>query len=128
MAGISAELGRVFDRIGQGLEEHGYTVYRVPFLFGGPESVAPDRSEAGQRAGYPMLTYNNVLLEVSQDVRRAYVPRYGLQALDAAGAEAWSRAGFHVAPIDGLTISAMYGGALRCAVKVLGRSRPADGA
>jgi len=33
---------------------------------------------------------------------------------------AWA-AGFEARPIDGLTISAMYGGALRCSVKVLAR-------
>ena len=122
MAAISDRLGPVFDRIGRGLEEYGYTVHRIPFLFGGPESVPPDRQEAGQRAGYPMLTYNNVLLQAEGDVRRVYLPRYGLGAMDAAASRAWERLGFHASHIDGVTISAMYGGALRCAVKVLRRS------
>jgi hypothetical protein len=33
----------------------------------------------------------------------------------------WQSLGFTPRPVDGLTISAMYGGALRCAVKVLVR-------
>ena len=45
-------------------------------------------------------------------------------AMDDAAREAWTALGFAVKPIDGLTISAMYGGALRCAVKVLARGAP----
>ena len=45
-------------------------------------------------------------------------------AMDDAAREAWTALGFAVKPSDGLTISAMYGGALRCAVKVLARGAP----
>jgi hypothetical protein len=41
--------------------------------------------------------------------------------MDRAAEQAWQALGFATRPIDGLTISAMYGGALRCAVKVLSR-------
>jgi hypothetical protein len=41
--------------------------------------------------------------------------------MDEAARQAWEALGFSTQPIDGLTISAMYGGALRCAVKVLAR-------
>ena len=41
--------------------------------------------------------------------------------LDAAAATAWRSVGFDVVPIDGLATSAMYGGALRCGLKVLAR-------
>jgi hypothetical protein len=68
-----------------------------------------------------MLTYNNVLLADDADERRVYLPRYGWAAMDEAAARAWQGLGFEPRPVDGLTISAMYGGALRCAVKVLRR-------
>ena len=53
--------------------------------------------------------------------RCVYLPRYGWPAMDDAARQAWAALGFEARPIDGLTISAMYGGALRCAVKVLAR-------
>jgi hypothetical protein len=92
-------------------------------LFGGPEAEAePAAGDTGRmRAAYPMLTYNNVILEADKDGQRVYLPRYGWPAMDDAAREAWAALGFAVRPIDGLTISAMYGGALRCAVKVLAR-------
>jgi hypothetical protein len=61
------------------------------------------------------------LVEDDREGKRVYLPRYGWAALDDAASEAWQRLGFVTRPIDGLTISAMYGGALRCAVKVLAR-------
>jgi hypothetical protein len=73
------------------------------------------------RAAYPMLTYNNVIIEADATGRRVYLPRYGWPAMDDAAREAWTALGFAARPIDGLTISAMYGGALRCSVKVLSR-------
>ena len=53
--------------------------------------------------------------------RVVYVPRYGWPTMDEAARQAWAALGFAPRQIDGLTISAMYGGALRCAVKVLAR-------
>jgi hypothetical protein len=105
------------DGVARALEQHGYHVERIPFLFGGPE--AEGREGAG--AAYPMLTYNNVILEQDVEGRFVYLPRYGWPAMDEAARQAWAQLGFSPRPIDGLTISAMYGGALRCAVKVLAR-------
>jgi hypothetical protein len=50
-----------------------------------------------------------------------FLPRYGLEALDEAAASVWRDLGFAVHPVDGLTNSAMYGGSLRCCVKVIRR-------
>ena len=61
------------------------------------------------------------VLEADEDGQRVYLPRYGWPAMDDAAQDAWAALGFATRPIDGLTISAMYGGALRCAVKVLAR-------
>jgi len=118
MVEASEQLAPVLDTIATGLAEFGYEVRRVPMLYGGPGSGSADAEMA---ATYPMLTYNNVLLEQDANTRVAYIPRYGLAALDTAAAEAWQQLGFKVRPVDDLTISAMYGGALRCSVKILER-------
>ncbi|MDX1460681.1 MAG: agmatine deiminase family protein [Xanthomonadales bacterium] len=122
MAEISRSIAPVLDGIAGALAQHGYRVERIPLLYGGPER---DREGPGERdfsAAYPMLTYNNVLI-TGADV---YLPRYGWSRMDRAAADMWSSLGFDPRPIEGLTISAMYGGALRCSVKVLERARPAD--
>lgn len=114
----SRAMAPLLDDVARSLEAHGYRVERIPFLFGGPE----ERSDTDDmRAAYPMLTYNNVLLAQAADGNRVYLPRYGWSAMDAAAQRAWQALGFDPTPVDGLTISSMYGGALRCAVKVLAR-------
>jgi hypothetical protein len=119
----SRAVAPVLDDVARSLEGYGYRVVRIPMLMGGPETDASpsEDGEYSMHASYPMLTYNNVLLETERGARRVYVPRYGLAALDDAAHRAWATLGFTARPIDGLTISAMYGGALRCAVKVLRR-------
>ena len=115
---VAAEL----DAVARSLEARGYRVERIPFLYGGPEVHPADaEDERSMEAAYPMLTYNNVLVEDGPDGHVVYLPRYGWPAMDRAAEQAWQRLGFPTRPIDGLTISAMYGGALRCAVKVLAR-------
>ena len=106
------------DAIGRALAERGYEVERIPFLFGEP---AWEAAETAPGPGYPTLTYNNVLLERSSREDVVYLPRYGLDVLDAKARRVWEELGFRVEPIDGLTVSAMYGGSLRCCIKVLSR-------
>ena len=122
MVAKSKEVAPLLDGVAASLERHGYRVVRVPFLFGGPETDrgADDDSDR-MRAAYPMLTYNNVIVDTDGSGSRVYLPRYGWPAMDDAAREAWRAQGFEVRTIDGLTISSMYGGALRCAVKVLAR-------
>ena len=119
----SLKIAPTLDGIARSLEDYGYQVARIPFLFGGPDEDpdAADDKDAVMRAAYPMLTYNNVLVEDDVDGKVVYLPRYGWQAFDDAARQAWAAMGFTTRPIDGLTISAMYGGALRCSVKVLAR-------
>ena len=119
MIELSRNVAPVLDGIADSLKEYGYRVDRIPFLFGGPESRNAPDVETGMQATYPMLTYNNVLLEQDEGRHRVYLPLYGWPAMDEAAASAWQRIGFEPRSIDGLTISAMYGGALRCSVKVL---------
>jgi hypothetical protein len=123
MIAKSREVAPLLDGVAHGLERLGYRVERVPFLFGGPESRDPpeDGDEPVTQATYPMLSYNNVLLEDGAGGRLVYLPRYGWPAFDDAAAAAWRELGFTPRPIDGLVTSAMYGGALRCSVKVLER-------
>ena len=60
------------------------------------------------------------------DARRSpiqvYLPAYGWAAIDEASALAWQAQGYDVVQIPGFATNAMYGGALRCSVKVLRRS------
>ena len=119
MIELSRLVAPVLDGIAASLKEYGYKVERIPFLFGGPESLGKKNEASRMQATYPMLTYNNVLLEVDAGRRRVYLPRYGWPAMDEAAVNAWQALGFEPRTIDGLTISAMYGGALRCSVKVL---------
>jgi hypothetical protein len=124
MIAKSREVAPLLDGIAASLARHGYHVTRVPLLFGGPEAEPDADDSERMRAAYPMLTYNNVIIEADQAGQRVYLPRYGWPAMDDAAREAWAALGFAVQSIDGLTISAMYGGALRCAVKVLARGAP----
>jgi hypothetical protein len=114
-------LAAVFDRLAEDLRREGYSVVRVPFLAGAREApreaVDGERPEDGGGPGYPTLTYNNVLLEEG----RVYLARYGLEALDSAARRVFEEQGFEARPVDGLAVSAMYGGSLRCNVKVLAR-------
>lgn len=117
MIELSRSIALVLDGIAASFERYGYRVERVPFLFGGPGSIKEEPEKDASIAAYPMLTYNNVL--ITDDA--VYLPRYGWPAMDEAAANAWAAVGFTPHPIDGLSISAMYGGALRCSVKVLER-------
>jgi len=118
---LSRLVAPTLDGIATALERYGYQVDRVPFLFGGPRSKDNEDEQAPLKADYPMLTYNNVLIEDDIEGKIVYLPRYGWPAMDDAASEIWEELGFSPRPIEGLTISAMYGGALRCSVKVVGR-------
>jgi hypothetical protein len=110
------------DAIATALEKRGYTVLRVPLLMrkdGQPEQLRTP--EGGRSAGYPMLTYNNVLVERAGGRDRVYIPEYGLSVIDTAARRRWEEAGFEVRAIRGALNSSMYRGSLRCSVKVLAR-------
>lgn len=121
---MNRAIAPILDGIAAGLASAGYEIVRIPFYFGGPESRPASQSgEDDSVATYPMLTYNNTLIERRDDALRVYLPRYGWPAMDEAAENAWRDAGFVTQSVAGLTISAMYGGALRCSVKVLEREQ-----
>jgi len=123
------------DRLAGRLAKWGYGVSRVPCLVYQDESppgpaVKTPLAKTGEQAEpprpeppYPCLTYNNVLLEATPEARVVYLPQYGWPAMDRAAADAWNNLGCRVVPVTRLTTSAMYGGSLRCCVKVLVRQQ-----
>jgi hypothetical protein len=114
-----------FDALARTLQERGFEVRRVPFLqtwTNGDDVESPSERPFRSVLDYPVLTYNNVLVETRADRKFVYLPQYGLDALDRAARERWQTMGYDVIPIRGFTTSALYGGALRCSVKVLSRS------
>jgi len=144
---IAADL----DKLAEELARRGYQVLRVPFLFrpieeeaatrpaGAPTTKSatapatapttkpttnPTTKPAGRAKAYPCLTYNNVLMEVDGTGRTVYLPQYGWPAFDQAGVKAWQDAGYRVVRVEGFAVSSMYGGSLRCCVKVLKRATP----
>jgi len=126
----SEHLAPHLDGVAAGLAARGYLVDRVPFL-GSPMRAEDSRPLSGtdpsdsaplQRPGFPILTYNNVLLEEFEESTRVYLPQYGLEGFDEEGRDAWEALGCTVVPLKGFLASAMHGGSLRCCVKVLHRN------
>lgn len=118
------------DRIAEEMTGYGYRVHRIPFLYAAPDysmvndtgdSQSDDDQTPLPGPGYPYLTYNNVLLERVDGRRTVYLPQYGWPAFDDQARTVWEETGFDVVPVKGLAITAMYGGSLRCCVKVLER-------
>ncbi len=119
------EMADYFDDIAISLAQRGLKVVRMPFLQ--TSSFTRDiQQQATERPyketlDYPVLTYNNIISVNQPDTQQVYLPQYGLKALDNAAVEAWQNAGYVVIKVPGFINSALYGGALRCAVKVLRR-------
>jgi hypothetical protein len=94
-----------FEFVAQALVRAGFRVIRVPLV---PLSD-----------GVTYVTYNNAVLERRSDGRlHAYVPQFGLSALDAAGRAAFETQGVVVHPIDVRRIY-RHNGTVRCLVNVL---------
>ena len=118
----SRELAEILDILAEELESQGFEIDRIPYLSARSDDFETEANGVlSDGPGYPVLTYNNVLLEKVEGERHAYVPRYGWDELDREAHAVWRKLGYRVHPVDELTTSAMYGGALRCTVKVLAR-------
>ena len=125
----SKAIAPALDRLAQEFEKQGYTVHRMPFLFTAPlEGTGEDDTPDGEsdrpaqyKPEYPCLTYNNVLLEEEGGKKTVFLPQYGWEKFDTAGRKTWAKMGYHVQPVPGFVVSSMYGGSLRCCVKVVAR-------
>lgn len=120
----SRKIAPQLDKLAEKLSNRGYEIIRMPFLFMLSEYVDSNSTDVDPnqyKAGYPQITYNNVLLEVIENRQVVYLPQYGWPALDNAARKAWENVGYEIIAIGNFSTSAMYGGALRCCVKVLQR-------
>ena len=106
----SRELSSDLDAIASDLQKQGFRIVRAPALVSNLE---------GEEIRFPILTYNNVLLETRNEQNIVYLPQYGLNTLDQAACTSWESLGYLVKPVEGFATSAMYGGSLRCCTKVL---------
>lgn len=70
--------------------------------------------------GLTYITYNNALLEHRDGKLHAYVPQFGIAALDRAGRRAYEAAGVVVHPIRVARIY-QYNGTVRCLVNIVRR-------
>lgn len=91
-----------YDRLADTLAEKGYRVIRLPNL-------------GGRSLSSPYLTYQNVLIESYQGVKRVYLPVYGAST-DQAARRAYQAEGFEVVEIPAALLSTRLGGGVRCAV------------
>lgn len=97
------ELARKYDELAAMLQTHGYRVVRMPNL-------------AGRALSSPYMTYQNVLIERYGQVKRVYMPVYGVPATDRAARDAYRAEGFEVVEIPAALQSTRLGGGIRCAV------------
>lgn len=92
-------------------EDKGLEVTRLPHLE--PQS------------GMPYISYNNCLMERftkdGEEVKRVFLPQYGIEKLDGYARSTWESKGFEVIPMELGALSA-YWGALRCISNWLERS------
>lgn len=88
----------ILDGNAQHLEQMGYRVVRIPYLPNGLDN------KDDQNDGFVGISFNysNVLIEVYENVKRVYMPRFGFKKLDEAAAKAYESAGFQVIFIKGL--------------------------
>ncbi|MBI2265888.1 MAG: hypothetical protein HYU64_12060 [Armatimonadetes bacterium] len=105
------DLQHQFDYNADHLRGKGYNVIRMPFLQGPP--------------GVSWITYNNCLMETytrpdGSDVRRVFLPTYGLPALDRKAEEIYNSQGFQVIPLN-LASLTTWKGAIRCISNILGK-------
>lgn len=111
-----ADLQHQFDYNAENVEAKGYEVQRMPYLEGIP--------------GVAWITYNNCLMENykredGSEVRRVFLPTYGLPALDQAASKVYEENGYDVIPLQ-LTALTSWRGAIRCISNVLDRGEAGD--
>lgn len=121
------EQGNVLDEIAEDLEQKGFCVERIPFVF-------TDTSSESLFGSTPTAySYNNILMEVYVEkgklIKYVYLPQYGdpndllnpFQEYNLRAQDVFMNLGYTVIPIYELEPLAELGGALRCSVKVVKR-------
>lgn len=105
---LSSVVERSLDEVADQIRGLGYRVVRAPVL----PDVPADW----------MLTYNNVVMERREGRRIVLLPVYGVPSLDEAASAIYRNLGFEVRTVD---VSGVFrlGGALRCVVNVVQRTR-----
>lgn len=95
-----------FRNIAKELEAQGFELVRLPLV-----PLAD---------GLTYITYNNVLLEHRNGRLHAYLPQFGIAALDAAGRKAYAAVG---AVVHNIRVKEIYeyNGTVRCLVNVVRR-------
>jgi len=94
-----------FDAVAAELRQAGFDVTRIPLLIGDDGNFR---------------TWNNAVTEARADGLHAYVPRYGLGAIDRKAHDAWRRCGFRVHPVS-CAGTILHGGAIRCLTHTIRR-------
>ena len=97
------DLAARYDAIRDELEQAGLLVDRLPIVHG----------DQGL-----LLTWNNALIDAREDGVRAYVPSYGIPALDRAAHDVFRGLGMRCFPIDVARLLP-HGGAVRCMTNVI---------
>jgi hypothetical protein len=95
-----------FRNIARELAEQGFEVIPLPLI-----PLAD---------GLTYITYNNVLLESRGEDLHAYLPQFGIEALDKAGRDAYLEAGAVVHKIRVKNVY-QYNGTVRCLVNIVRR-------
>ena len=104
-ADFSEETAKRFDRLAADMKRAGYAVVRIP-------NIPLDAKT--------YITYTNGIYEVRGNRRVAYMPSYGIEALDGAARAVYHSLGFTVRPIRVARVYP-YHGTIGCLVNILGR-------
>lgn len=101
-----------FDYNADMAKNKGYEVERLPYLQGPPEVT--------------WFTYNNCKMETytredGTEVKRVFLPTFGIPELDNSAKETYEKNGFNVIPLK-LPALTSWRGAIRCISNVLGRN------
>ncbi|MHC4957241.1 MAG: hypothetical protein ACYTGN_02615 [Planctomycetota bacterium] len=102
---VDPELPGLYARVAATLRRAGYRIARIPIV----------HIEGGK-----VVTWNNAVLERRGSRRIAYVPAYGLEALDRIARELYVGCGFRVRPVRARGVI-QAGGAVRCLSNTLTR-------
>jgi hypothetical protein len=97
-----AQLQSKYERAAAALSAQGLEVVKLPHLAG-----------VGLRS--PYFTYNNVLMEVYSEVRRVYMPSYGVISLDEAARSVYQGRGYQVVDMPSARLTTPLWGSVRCA-------------